>query len=61
VATVVADLFTDIRTATGFWPTVAAVGGVAHPFWVEIDPTNFAQRISTAALPEHAAFVTLQR
>jgi hypothetical protein len=61
VATVAADLFTDIRTATGFWPTVAAVGGVAHPFWVEIDPTNFAQRISTAALPEHAAFVTLQR
>jgi hypothetical protein len=59
--TQVADLFTDIRTATGFWPTVAAAGGVAHAFWIDIDPIDFAQRISTAALPEQAAFVTLQR
>jgi hypothetical protein len=59
--TQVADLFTDIRTANGFWATVVAVKGVAHPFWIEIDPIDFAQRISTAALPERAAFVTLQR
>lgn len=61
VPTQVGDLFTDIRSATGFWPTVVAVRGVAHAFWVDIDPTDFAQRISTAALPEQAAFVTLQR
>lgn len=61
VPTQVGDLFTDIRSATGFWATVVAVRGVAHAFWVDIDPTDFAQRISTAALPEQAAFVTLQR
>jgi hypothetical protein len=59
--TAVADLFTDLRTATGFSPSVAAGGGVAHAFWIEIDPQNFAQRISTASLPERTAFLTLQR
>jgi hypothetical protein len=61
VPTQVADLFTDIRSATGFWPSVVAAGGVAHAFWIEIDPIDFAQRISTAALPERAAFVTRTR
>ena len=55
------DLFTDIRSATGFWPSVVAAGGVAHAFWIEIDPIDFAQRITTAALPERAAFVTRKR
>ena len=61
VPTQVGDLFADIRSATGFWPTVVAARGVAHAFWIDIDPNDFAQRISTAALGERAAFVTLQR
>jgi hypothetical protein len=56
-----ADIFTDIRSATGFWPGVVADAGAAHAFWIGIDPTTFAQQVWTAALPEHAAFVTLQR
>ena len=38
--TQVADLFTD-SGPHGFWPTVVAVGGVAHAFWIEIDPDGF--------------------
>ncbi len=59
--TAVADLYADLRTATGFSASVSAAGGVAHPFWIEINPENFAQRISTAALSERTAFLTLQR
>jgi hypothetical protein len=57
----VADLYTDVGTSTGFTPAVVASHGVAHAFWVNIDSVDFAQNITTAALGEHAAFLTLQR
>ena len=56
-----ADIFTDIGSSTGFAPAVTADHGVAHPFWINVDPLDFAQSISTAALTEHGAFVTHQR
>ena len=56
-----ADLYTDLGTSTGFMPAVVADRGVAHAFWIDINNVDFAQDISTAALPERAAFLTLQR
>jgi hypothetical protein len=61
IPTQAADLFTDLGSSTGFSPAVVAAHGVAHPFWIDVNPVDFAQDISTAALDEHAAFVTLQR
>ena len=57
----VSDLYTDLQASTGFSPSVVADRGVAHPFWIGVDRTSFAQNISTAALSERKAFLTLQR
>jgi hypothetical protein len=57
----VSDLYADLRASTGFSPAVVASGGVAHPFWIGVNRTSFAQDIYTAALRERKAFLTLQR
>ena len=57
----VSDLYTDIRASTGFWPAVVADRGTAHPFWIGVNRTTFAQKIYTAAMSERKAFLTLQR
>jgi hypothetical protein len=56
----VADLFTDLQKSTGLSAMVAADRGVAHAFWINIGEADFAQDIYTAALSEHAAFLTLR-
>jgi hypothetical protein len=60
-ATHVSDLYTDLQGSTGFAPAVVADRGVAHPFWIGVNRTNFAQDIYTAALSEQRAFLTHQR
>jgi hypothetical protein len=57
----VSDLYTDLQASTGFSPAVVADRGVAHPFWIGVNRTDFTQNIYTAALSERKAFLTLQR
>jgi hypothetical protein len=57
----VSDIYTDLRASTGFSPSVVADDRVAHPFWIGVNRTSFAQDIYTAALSERKAFLTLQR
>jgi hypothetical protein len=52
----VADLYTDLASANGFYPSVTAAAGKAHPFWIGVDPSSFQQEIVTAALSERDAF-----
>lgn len=53
--TMVSDLYTDLQQTNGFTPSLVAGRGIAHPFWIGIDPGSFRQDIVTARLPEHAA------
>jgi hypothetical protein len=55
------DLYTDLRGSTGFAPAVVADRGVAHAFWIGVNPHDFAQDIYTAALSERKTFLTHQR
>jgi hypothetical protein len=59
--TQVNDLYTDLQGSTGFAPAVVADRGIAHPFWIGVNSTDFAQDIYTAALSERKAFLTHQR
>jgi hypothetical protein len=59
--TQVEDLSTDLQRSSGFSAAVAAGRGVAHAFWITVNPTDFAQDIYTASLSERAAFLTLSR
>jgi hypothetical protein len=52
----VSDLYTDLAGANGFYPSLTAAGGSAHPFWIGVDPTSFQQEIVTAKLSERDAF-----
>jgi hypothetical protein len=52
----VSDLYTDLASANGLYPSVTAAAGSAHPFWVGVDPTSFQQEIVTAKLSEREAF-----
>ena len=52
----VSDLFTDLAGANGFYPSLTAGAGSAHPFWIGVDPTSFQQEIVTATLSEGDAF-----
>lgn len=54
--TQVADIYTDLGAANGFWPSVVAAAGTAHPFWIQIGSVNLDQNIATARLPERGAF-----
>jgi hypothetical protein len=54
--TQVADLYTDLGASTGLYSSIAAGGGVAHPFWIDISSRSFTQEIATARLPERDAF-----
>jgi hypothetical protein len=57
----VTDLYTVLRASTGFAPAVVADRGTAHPFWIGVNRTSFAENIYTAALSERKAFLPLQR
>jgi hypothetical protein len=50
------DLFTDLAGANGFYPSVAAGSGRAHPVWIGVNPTSFQQELVTATLSERDAF-----
>jgi hypothetical protein len=52
----VSDLYTDLAGANGFYPSLTAAGGSAHPFWIGVDPVSFQQEIVTAKLSERDAF-----
>ena len=52
----VTDLYTDLGSANGFYPSLTAAAGSAHPFWIGVDPTSFQQEIVTTKLPEREAF-----
>lgn len=53
----VSDLYTELASANGFYPSVTAAAGSAHPFWIGVDPTSVQQEIVTARLSERRAFV----
>jgi hypothetical protein len=56
----VADLFTILASANGFYPAVTAAAGRAHAVWVAVDPHSFVQEIVTARLSERDAFALRQ-
>src|SRR5579862_670300 len=51
----VSDLLTDLASANGFYPSVTAAAGNAHPFWIGVDPVTFQQEIVTATFSERDA------
>ena len=40
----------------GFYPTIAAAHGTAHPLWIDGRRPELAEELYTAALPQAGAF-----